>query len=241
MIDFGGMKMKLKASIFASLFVAPLLATPVTSANTFGIVKVDSGHTVTIISVPWVECGTGSAIKVVDLITKTGINDNDYLYYWDAGVLKGFYYNNSAKNWAPLNVAEEAGATAGDINATVTRGTAIVFVRNTSTESPFYVYGQVGTTGETSTISNGKNVLASPKAEALAIGGDNWTGNAEKVHAGDKIMIPLTGGAMKVYTAGVKGAAVTWYDDKLDVTADAIPAGEGFWYIHNGDSVTINW
>lgn len=244
--------MKFKASLFASLFAAPLLATTVTSANTFGIVKVDSDRTATVVAVPWVACGTtttpNAPIKVVDLVTTTNLTVGDVLYYWDDGNIKSFTYNGTS--WVAANSAntteEYNVGSLGDTDATVGRNVSLMLVRQ-STSNPFYVYGQVSTDETpTKTIATGMNLVSSPLAKDLVLNGVSagWSFSGAPAN-GDQVMIPLAGGTFKTYTYNASSSQwIHRYWDGSAMQNDTnltVPAGEGFWYKHKGSGLTITW
>lgn len=246
--------MKFKASLFASLFAAPLLATTVTSANTFGIVKVDSGRTATVVAVPWVACGTTTTpndpIKVVDLVTTTNLTDGDVLYYWDGKNIMHLVYDETSSSWVSGNSATSSGeykvGSAGNVNATVGRDVSLMLVRQ-STSNPFYVYGQVSTDATpTKTIAAGMNLVSSPLAKDLVLNGETagWSFSDTPAN-GDQVMIPLAGGTFKTYTynASYSQWIHRYWDGSAmqDDTNLTVPAGEGFWYKHKGSGLTITW
>ena len=263
--------MKFKASLFASLFAAPLLATPVTSDNTFGIVKVESPRTATIISATWEACG-GGPIKVKDVVTTTNLTQGDALYYWEGTTLKVLTLNAS-KQWEAPNIVGsngdfEPGTGEGDVDYTVPRGTALVVVRS-NTANPFYVYGQYSDSAVADVnIEGGRTgILACPKAADFDLNNSSsvWTikvgDSVVGPNNGDMIRIPTTGGFFNTYTYR-GGEDNQWHgtiidpvnpkitlagvsvDNYIDTTDCVIPAGEGFFYVNtraSGTTITISW
>lgn len=146
------------------------LASSVSSASTFGVLKVASTAAETIISVPWVEAGSlesateaNVGIMVKDLVKTSNLTGSDtvanadQLLVYDptanggAGAYYGWYLNSS-RVWKGCNVPKNDGMEdvyAPDEDHVLKRGESLVLIRQAaslSTENDhdnnIYLYGQ---------------------------------------------------------------------------------------------------
>ena len=235
-------------------------ASPVSSANTFGVLKVESSATQTIICVPWVAVSASSdaAIKVSDLVmtsnlTKAGTYDEkpysgDMLYYYDSKFkeYKAWVLNDSG-NWEATTSVTIDGITPGTAAAmqTAPRGNALIVVRK-DTSTPIYLYGQyTSTPTETQTLTPGAfNLIApsSPSSTAIDLNGSSVTWS--NVNVKDMIKVQNTAG--KIVTLIRNAANTEWGFYAKGVwttTASKIQPGLGAWYVADDDSsaeVTFN-
>ncbi len=246
--------MKFKSLIIAGALAvtAPLFGqTVVSGSNEFGILKVTTTTKNTIVSVPWVECGTTTeeAVKVANLVMTTNLGEGDSLYVYQSGKWYNFKLNADKTGWtdATTSTMDEGTHTVTENDVALSCGTALILSRaNAGSSLDFYLYGQVPTSIPTMTVAGGGSyanpvftLLANPTANDLSMVALNSFGNVR-----DEIRIPDDNGGSDVYTK----AASTWkkrnsngtFSDVTD--ADKIPAGKGFWYINKGTgSVTITW
>ena len=247
--------MKLRSMMFvgAAALTTAALATDVLTDKTLGWMRVDSTLPITAVGVPWTDVSDPTAnVKVADLVKTDNLTAGDKLYVYNDGTWL-FYQLNASKEW-------EAGATANSSvtpvqagtpgTATIARGQALYLERQ-SYSDPFYVYGADGEAISSTTLSGStKYLVASPKATAFkptftAIGGA--TQKSRKA-AGDQIVVPLEGGATRIYTL----VASKWgyvNDSGVRVTEDdttnylPIQLGTGFWYLTSSaeNSIVISW
>ena len=248
--------MKLRSMMFvgAAALTTAALATDVLTDKTLGWMRVDSKLPITAVGVPWTDVGNPSNnVKVADLVKTDTLTAGDKLYVYNGANNTWLFYElNASKEW-------EAGATANSSvtpvqagtpgTATIARGQALYLERqNPTTPDYFYVYGAVGSAIQPQTLTaNSKNLVASPKAEAFVISTTSIVNATEKARGqkGDQIVVPLDGGASRVYTL-VNGA---WgYTDSstgsrmTDAESCTVPLGTGFWYnTAVGSTPTINW
>ncbi len=252
--------MKLKSLVVASALAitVPLFGqseTPVVeSSNTFGILKVESGSDVTIVAIPWVECGTGEAVKVANLVKTDNLTKGDQLYVYEKGTWLLFLLGDSA--WEAATTAAENGGvpaiTTSNPNKTISRGSAVILKRQDTTK-PFYLYGQEsGATASVTAIGGsaaapGYTALASPSTSDVLV-------SSIPVGAKDselRILEKVDGEpAERTYRAVTFDGSVKWAKFVVSGTrgswtevgnTDTIPAGVGFWYVNTGSDVKIDW
>ena len=249
------MKLRSIACVGAMALAAAAFADDYTDGKVCGWMRIDSTLPITAVGVPWTDVGDPAAnVKVADLVKTDNLTAGDKLYVYNNGTWL-FYQLNSGKEW-------EAGATANSSvtpvqagtpdTATIARGQALYLERQ-SYSSPFYVYGAVGAEVATTALTGAtKYLVASPKATAFAPrnqeGSRNITGATAKSRsaAGDQLIVPLAGGATRIYTlAGGKWGYATNSGrvTETDGGYEPVPLGTGFWYVtaSASNSITITW
>ena len=247
--------MKLRSMMFvgAAALTTAALATDVLTDKTLGWMRVDSTLPITAVGVPWTDVSDPTAnVKVADLVKTDNLTDGDNLYVYNNGTWT--FYTLSSGAWVAGTTANSSiTATAGNPSeATIARGQALYLERkNPTTPGYFYVYGADGEAISSTTLTGAtKYLVASPKATAFkptftAIGGA--TQKSRKA-AGDQIVVPLEGGATRIYTL----VASKWgyvNDSGVRVTEDdttnylPIQLGTGFWYLTSSaeNSIVITW
>ena len=244
------MKLRSIMCVGAVALTAAAFATDVLEDKTLGWMKVESTNTVTAVGVPWVDVAdTNSAVKVADLVKTDNLTNGDNLYVYDNGTWT--FYTLSGGAWVAGTTANSSiTATAGNPSeATIARGQAMYLERsNPTVPGFFYVYGAVGSAIQPQTLTaNSKNLVASPKAAAFVISTtsiENATAKA-KGQKGDQIVVPLEGGASRVYTLvnGAWGYTDSTTGTRMTSAADCtVPLGTGFWYnTAAGSTPTIKW
>lgn len=155
--------MNMKSLIaLTALTAAGAASAEVISGNTLCRIEVDSGAASTIVAVPLVKIGDGSAIPVTELVLTNNLTVGDtILHYnaskkWDAWVITE---NSGVKTWTPtvISVGSNNSTTEPAAGTALARGDAI-WVNRAVTNEPFYVYGQVAgssATAATSTVEKG--------------------------------------------------------------------------------------
>jgi len=236
----------------------------VTTTNQFGLLRMDSAQTNTIVSAPWVSLGTNvenpGAMTVSKLVEPTNLTDGDKLILFNGTSYKAWTLSGGA--WEPYTiVGEETTETIAGIkvtsnaeDTTLERGQGIWLVRQNPKDSsgnakPFYIYGQYTSAPATTTVTANKTVLlANPNpATSFNFGSVNPGGSG----ADDKIIV--TGdGVPKVYTYEDS----SWGYEKTEVSnqnglqvqtkervenENTIAPAQGFWYKSSGGTPTINW
>lgn len=237
----------MKTILSALAIAAASTALAVESSNTFGILRVDSTAAETVVAIPWVAAGTGTAIAVKDVVKTAGLNDGDQLYYYNDGNYKLWVLEGGAWKGATSVKGENGGkvtAAEGD-NTTLARGGAIILVRS-NPAAQFYLYGQYTTAGASVTpTTNGKSLIAPPLTTDFDLNKSGaMTGTPS---AGDMIIVDL--GTVLTYNGAVNGwsqAKTVFSDGTFTTTYDrskaTIPAGKGVWYVSKGESVpTFNF
>lgn len=248
----------MKKMIFGFALIATCVAsaTTVTSANTFGVLKVTSSAKETIISVPWVKVGDGGAIDADSLVLTSNLTAGDKLFAYDTTT--GKYYT-----WTLQTPGETWGTSSeneGDYlvasKSSLPRGAGLILVRS-NTSNPIYLYGQYASTGgNTSNVTAATDdaavftLIAPPSTQPVDL---NTQATMSAPVKGD--MIILENGTAYTYrnpvTNYVKSESLKWC--KQEVTGDivnytdsgvTIPAGRGAWYMRKKGattSSTITW
>lgn len=230
-------------------------ASTVSSANTFGVLKIESGTEQTIIGVPWVAVSAdNSAVNATNLVMASNLADNDMLYYYDSehGNYKAWVVNN--KVWESTTSAQQQGGktvveNSPSINAP--RGSALILVRQTAEKSnPIYLYGQYleATTPLAPTLqtsANSWNLIA--PANTTATPYDlNTDMTWDKVDPTDRIRVALAAGRMITLKYIENTGWVVWSSSTKQYVKDysKIQPGQGAWFIKGDNSkattVTIN-
>ena len=79
------MKVKTLACLCALAAIPAFGTEAVTSANTFGVLKVECASQKVIIATPWVKCGDAtSPVKVTDLVMTSGLETGDAILVYEA-------------------------------------------------------------------------------------------------------------------------------------------------------------
>ena len=249
------MKLKTLACLCALAAIPAFGTEAVTSANTFGVLKVTCSAQKVIIATPWVKCGDATAaVKVTDLVMTSGLANGDAILVYQDGEFKSWVISDGA--WV-AQIVSQAGQTvsSGDAaSAAVERGEAFWFVKASYSEPyDLYLYGQDTAAGATSTITGGSSgtpaysLVASPKTTAANLNSGvtfGFTPNAaDEIHVSRHNLPDLVytyqnsqWGTLTSTQIGTTGRY------KKQWTAGCtIPAGTGFWYVSKGGSGTITW
>ncbi len=235
----------------------------VAATNQFGLLKVTSASTNTIIAAPWVALGANvenpAAMNVAKLVKTTNLTAGDQLILFDGTDYSSWVLNAERTAWEAQNVMDTSKPDvvrypAGAANATLARGQGIWLVRKNPTDGgtpiPFYLYGQYTSAQASTTVAAGKTMLLANPNPGASFNLNSIT----PADSDDKVIV--TGSAMpKVYTYSDSA----WGYDKTTVTEshgetvqtktrvtneNDIGAGSGFWYKKSGTSsnaTTVNW
>ena len=237
----------------AVVLAAAAFATDVLEDKTLGWMCVDSTLPITAVGVPWTDVGNpANNVKVADLVKTDNLTAGDKLYVYNNGTWN-FYVLNSSKEWEAGSTANASSSlspiAAGEPDsATIARGQAL-FLERASTNTPFYVYGAVGSAITSTTLTGAtKYFVASPKAQAFAVLASKIEGATAKTRrGGDQIIVPLDGGASRIYTlVGTKWGHLNASGARVEEGAEGyltVPLGTGFWYVTGSasNSITIKW
>ena len=249
------MKLRSIACVGAMALATAALATDVlTDTKTLGWMRVDSDLAITAVGVPWTDIGDPTAnVKVADLVKTDNLTDGDNLYVYSNGTWT--FYTLSRGAWVAGTTANSSiTATAGDpSDATIARGQALYLERQNPKENnaakPFWVYGADGSEIATTTLTGStKYLVASPKATAFTPQASKISGaTAKSRRGGDQIVVPLDGGASRIYTLvnnkwGYVGASGARIEEGADGYLP-VQLGTGFWYMASSaeNSITITW
>ena len=215
-------------------------ASTVSSANTFGVLKVASLTKETIICVPWMAVGTGEApVNATNLVMSSNLSVGDTLHYYNKSTEKFDSWevdNNNA--WSStLSVSSSTLGSAAVISAAgsqnASRGDALIVVRK-DTDKPIYLYGQYTSQAFTggSITPNAWNLIAPPNTSSSAF---DLNSNAtwSKVDEKDYIVVNTAGGPAVRLTyknnAWGRNVAGSW-----STASAVIQPGQGAWYVSAG-------
>ena len=147
--------MKFRSLVLLSALAAlSVPAVEVTGSNTFGGLKVDSRLVNTIVAVPWVECGTGEAIKVANLVKTDNLTAGDKLYVYMGGTWYLYVLTDGAWTASTTVGANGPEVAEAPANQTLARGAAL-FLQRADATKPFYLYGQYDATAVQTAITAG--------------------------------------------------------------------------------------
>jgi len=230
-------------------------------STVFGILKVDSDRTSTLVSVPWTGstgASTNVAINVADIVKTANLSEGDRLLSYNAAkhAYDGWTLSQDAEGlleWTPMaTVTTEGVAMApGEREATLGRGKSLWLIRQDVTK-PFYLQGQFTTAAAQVTIAGGSaavpayTLMGNPTTKATPINDLDW-GTAPV--AGDQLTIP---DAAVPRVLNWDATTQKWYRTvptivngrvkNVKTTTDKIAPGVGFWYIRKStESFTFTW
>lgn len=234
------------------------------SANTFGILKIESTAKETMIAVPWTwyskEEAKAADIPVKKLVKTTNLSEGDYLYCWlpAEGVYRTWIVNEDREWESSKTVLVDALGNTSETQADndaqdadyehatrVARGGGLWLVRQDPTK-PFWVYGQSVQTAVTTTINPPtgaqkvcSNMIGNPYARPVRINDLVFAGT---ISTSDRIKVPDGTNTPKTLIY-VKGKGWRWTktvlgdDGRVVSVYDydvAVPAGQAFWYDRRG-------
>lgn len=228
--------------------------------NVFGCLRVDSSAAETIVAVPWVAAGvTAGEIKVADIVKTANLNEGDELWWYNNTATPAKYEMWQLKNgaWEPMPVVAEMGEAKEPEDSTkqaLSRGDALLLIRNAPIATCFYLYGQVPTTpAGVMTMGFGTatvpcyTLIAPPSVEDTNINSATW-GNVAK---NDYIIVVGEDGKQYqlFYDATSNKWGVLSYDASFtkvyDYNKAKILAGQGAWFVSakgsDKSAATVNW
>lgn len=223
----------------------------VQSANTFGVLKVDSTNSETVVCVPWVNVGTGDGIVASNLVMTANLTENDTLAYYKAADQKYEVWTLDAnKNWSSPKMVTTIGATDATDSASQTklpRGGALILKRQIPFDivndavvgRPIYLYGQYtdavfsGQTLTRSATANVWNLIAYPNTTSTAWDlntGVTWE-NVIPGDSGDSILLQSQAGYVLTlkYINGAWGIKIP--GGNVDTASAKVQPGCGVWYV----------
>lgn len=248
--------MKAKTLFAATLLVAGAAFADSTTVETeyvLGVLPVSATGIYTkqvVVSIPWVDEGTGGNIGITNLIKTAGLPADVQLHWYNADTGKFQHWEVSGNQWVPVKSVTDASVSedASDVKQ-LERGGAVLLTTATDTlPSSIYVVGQVGTSASVTTTiaANTTTLVAPPQVSTTNFDLNDITWEWANVDAGDVITVGYAAAGFPIaYTNGLGGAESTtkWYPAyKSSSGATTIKAGKGFWYKHVGSSaMTITW
>ena len=237
------------------------------SVNVFGIVKVESQMTNTIIAVPWTwysaEERKATHIPAAKLVKTTNLSEGDLLMQYRRDEEQGDRYECwtvEDGEWTALPTATSNAvyqAVTGPDGAVSVRGYGLWLVRHRPVDAsgaavPFYLYGQSVTNTVVSTAKGGRitdpsyTMLGNPYCEPVRINSLMFRG---VIGTEDRIIVPSGANASK-YLQHKAGKGWRWVEVKMVNGAPkntydynvTVPAGTGFWYVRRTDGdLDIEW
>ena len=208
--------MNMKSLIaLTALTAAGAASAEVISGNTLCRIEVASGTKNTIVAVPLVKIGDGSAIPANELVLTDNLSEGDKLLHYNTSSSKWEAWRVTSGAWVGVIISDQNFTSiAGDANVLLTRGDA-VWVERSSASQPFYIYGQVGDGSATmqpitrSSSAATYIMMGNTALEDVAINSLVFNGTPVE---GDKISVPVsTGLGVKEYTYnGSKWTQVGW-------------------------------
>lgn len=229
---------KILSGVFAAASIAAF-ATAVESDNTFGLMKVTvpSGVGEVIVGVPWVAVGGGDIVPT-NLVTTTGLAEDDWLFYFDNGKFDGWKVMDGV--WTAALISDGTHSStyyqSGLGGRTSARGQALIV----KTAQPYvYLSGQYAnnTAGETEVTAGKWNLIAPsvPSDSYIDLNGEGiFSGTPAE---GDFIIEGGHPSRHYTYKAGegwgYESTAVQNPGWQLGLT---VPQGTGIWYVSTTNS-----
>ena len=245
--------MKNLVALFCVASVVTAFAdTPAASDNVFGVLRVDSTAAQTIVSIPW-EAAGGGAVKVKDAIKTANLTKGDQLYYYDTAAATPAYklWVLGDNGWVgATTVYNNITPSAGSDEDALARGGALILVRQDPSK-PFYLYGQY--TAASASLNVVKGTLTAPAyslvAPAVATSTSLDSLASSAVGSSDTVIVRDLNGNTRALVCRqdaddfkFKWGTVTGgglgRPETFNSVAITIPAGEGFWYVSRGGSLT---
>lgn len=241
------------------------------SSNIFGIIKIESVTTNTIIAVPWTwysaEEPAATHIPSDKLVKTTNLTDGDRLLQYRRDGERGDHYESwilEDGEWTPIPTVTSNAvyqAVSGADGAVSVRGYGLWLVRQhpVYTEGPdkgkpipFWLHGQSIIRQEVSKAYGGTRtkptytMMGNPYCEPVRINDLAFAGD---IGRDDRIIVPNGANASKYLEykskKGWRWARPTESGDALQNTYDydvSVPAGTGFWYVRRtAGDLTVTW
>ena len=232
-------------------------------SNVFGLLRVDSTLTNTIVAVPWLDLSsnsTASAVSVADIVKTANLTAGDRLSAYRPDGKYDVWVLNSSKEWEPsetLVVENQSTSEAPEADVRrVALGSAFWLYRQRPTSEgaavPFYIYGQVPASAVTTTVTAGTasapvwNLVANARNADVALNSLTVSGS---INAADEIYIVEDGNpTMYTYKEGQGWGCTTRVTgpngrpvNRWAVSNVTISKGTGFWYASKGGAPTFTW
>lgn len=230
-------------------------------STVFGILKVESDRTSTLVSVPWTGmtgADTNVAISVADIVKTANLTAGDRLLSYNPTrkAYDGWELIKDAAGllaWEPMTTVSTEGVIAAPVEgeATLGRGQSLWLVRQ-DVSKPFYLQGQFTAASAQVVVAGGTasvpayTLLGNPTMTAEMVNDLDW---GAKPVAGDKLTIP-DGSVPRVLSWDPSTAK--WFRTvpmevngrirNVKTTTDKINPGVGFWYVRQSEETfTFTW
>lgn len=260
----------MKKCLFALVLMSVLVAQAeesegsVLSTNTFGVLKVSSSCTNTIIAVPWADYSKDidnpPEITATNLVKTSNLKKGDTILAYAGGKYDAWELDAdggkwvATKMWTTLGPDEDGSTTSA--TAFIKRGKAFWLVRkgaDTRDDKAIYLYGQAATNDVEVEVASGSvtaptsMLIANPFAFDLNLNG-GLVATSGKIEIGEGSA--YTKGDSISFTDDSGKLVVAYYDDNgwyvrkvsggrsMTVTKERdveLPAGTGFWYERHGN------
>ena len=246
---------KLIALFCVASAVTALADTPAASDNVFGVLRVDSTSAQTIVSVPW-EAPGGGAIKVKDAIKTANLTKGDQLYYYDATAKTPSYklWVLGDNGWEGAETVKGGDDGKGIVTASMggdeelARGGALILVRKEPSK-PFYLYGQYTATSASLNVVPGSDAAPAYSLVAPAVATSTSLDTLASSFVGkkDTVFVRDSSGNTRAlvcrqvdeqYKWGIVTKTEMGQPENFESVEITIPAGEGFWYVSYGGTLT---
>lgn len=250
----------MKKSIFAaSLLIAGVAiadSTTVETSYVIGVLPVAATNkTQMILSIPWVQEGTGGDLAVSNVVKTAGLTVGDTLTWYDTST--GKYQNwrleangSDVLEWKEVTtVGSNEESAIAPTTPSFKQGQAMVLTRTATPTNTVYIVGQVGTSAtKTTTFAKGYTLVAPPRTAATDLNSSDDVTGWDSSCAGDMIYVVLSGDdkrdRLDTYTyANGKWGVVTYSNREWTHGETAVlPAGTGFYYMRASEgSLTVTW
>jgi len=238
--------MKKMISVIA---VAAAASAAFADSTVFGVLRVDSTNSQTIVAVPWVSASAaGSAISVADVVKTDNLAAGDRICAYRNGVYEAWRLvnNGGTLEWQSANNVTVLGTTLSEGAAarTLERGDALLLIRD-DPGPYFYLNGQVpsGAAGTVTLPAGAWSLVAPPSTADFNLNTAVWTGPGStdeiifKDANANMITLMYKDGAWKGKVKNPSTHVWEW-----SASAAVVPAGTGAWYHNKGESaVTVNF
>ena len=235
------------------------------SVNVFGIFKVESAFTNTMIAVPWTWYSAyekdASAIPVSKLVKTTNLTDGDVLYAYDGnGAYAAWMLFGNEWMSGPTVPVDENGNAGLPINwdeagkpTLIERGYGLWLHRQRPVDDegkpvPFWLYGQSVTNEVTSVVRGGSSlapswaIIGNPYCKEIRLNDIEWTGGV--IGPEDRLVVPNGSDGID-YLIYDHSSGKGWYRVEMQKVGKwlkntynydvTIPAGRAFWYRRHTD------
>lgn len=240
--------MKKTLTVLFGMGALASVADPVTSQNTFGVLRVASRTAETIIAVPWQAAG-GGEIAVADYVKTANLTAGDMLHAYDqtSGKFTSWVLGADKKWTGATSVTTEGvSRTADGKESMLARGKALVLVRQNPTAGDIFLYGEVSASAAKTTVeANAYNLITPALAEDVNLNEISMTcgreGTPTTSLANDFIRVDAVTNLQYIPGYGWGQIKIERGKVSVDTSCAVIKAGQGIVYISRGGAPTFEW